>query len=119
MAPRSTSKKSATGKPAKSDNAAAQSDESLTETLRLRDLVDRVVATTGGKKSEVKQTAEAILSEILAALDGGATLNLPPLGKIRVARPGDAETGQPMVLKLRRAGVGKAKQPLADADEAG
>jgi Bacterial DNA-binding protein len=89
--------------------------------LRLKDLVDRVVEATGGKKKGVKEIVEATLTQLGAALAKGESLNLPSLGKMRVARAG-AEGGGAMTLKLRQGpgGGGKAKtanEPLADADD--
>ena len=87
--------------------------------LRLRELVDRVVAATGGKKKGVKEIVEATLTQMGEALAKGESLNLPALGKMRVARPG-SEGGGAMTLKLRQGSGGKAKggkEPLADADD--
>ena len=89
--------------------------------LRLKDLVDRVVAATGGKKKGVKEVVEATLLQMGEALKKGESLNLPAFGKLRVARAG-AEGGGAMTLKLRQAtgGGGKAKagkESLADADD--
>ncbi len=97
-------------------------DEAATEKagagLRLKDLVDRVVAATGGKRKGVKELVEATLVQMGEALQRGDSLNLPGLGKVRVARPG-AEGGGAMTLKLRlpTGGAGKAKTgdgPIAD-----
>ena len=48
--------------------------------LRLKDLVDRVVTATGGKKKGVKEIVEATLLQMGAALQKGDTLNLPAFG---------------------------------------
>ncbi len=73
--------------------------------LRLKDLVDRVVAATGVKPKEGRDLVLATLAELAASLDRGDAINLPELGKIRVARRGDAADGTTsMVLKLRRGG---------------
>ena len=92
--------------------------------LRLKELVDRVVAATGGKKKDVKQVVEATLVAMGAALQKGESLNLPAFGKLRVARQG-AEGGGAMTLKLRQvtgggkggAGAKTDKDPIADADD--
>ena len=65
--------------------------------LRLKDLVDRVAETSGVKKQDVKKVIEAALMQMGAALQAGEGLNLPGLGKMRVARP--AENGGAMTLK--------------------
>lgn len=86
--------------------------------LRLRDLVDRVAGATGARKPEAKKSVEATLVAISAALQAGATLALPPLGKLRVART----AGAVMTLKLRRGEAGKGSEkagakPLAEDGE--
>ena len=89
--------------------------------LRLKELVDRVVAATGGKKKGVKEVVEATLLQMGEALKKGESLNLPAFGKLRVARAG-AEGGGAMTLKLRQGTGGGAKAksdmaPIADADD--
>ena len=89
--------------------------------LRLKELVDRVVAATGGKKKGVKEVVEATLLQMGEALKKGESLNLPAFGKLRVARAG-VEGGGAMTLKLRQATGGGAKaksdkESLADADD--
>ena len=54
--------------------------------LRLKDLVDKVAASTGLKKKDVKTTVEAALIEMGTALKSGESLNLIGLGKMRVVR---------------------------------
>jgi hypothetical protein len=89
--------------------------------LRLKELVDRVVAATGGKKKGVKEVVEAALLQMGEALQRGESLNLPAFGKLRVARA-STEDGGAMTLKLRQgppAGAkGKAaKDAIADSDD--
>ena len=89
--------------------------------LRLKELVDLVVAATGGKKKGVKEIVEATLAQMGSALQRGETLNLPSFGKLRVARAG-AEGGGAMTLKLRQAtaATGRAKSdkdPIADPED--
>ena len=94
--------------------------------VRLKELVDRVVAATGGKKAGVKEIVEATLLQMGEALKMGDTLNLPAFGKMRVARQG-AEGSGAMTLKLRQGGgqgggLGKGKAnadkvALAEADD--
>lgn len=91
--------------------------------LRLKDLVDRVVASSGAKAKEVRDIVTATLSELAAALERGDALNLPDLGKVRVARRGDDPDGTTsMVLKLRKGGPGgprrkEGQEALAEASE--
>lgn len=87
--------------------------------LRLKDLVDRVVAATGGKKKGVKEIVDAVLTQMGDALSRGEALHLPNFGKVRVAKTGAAGGGA-MTLKLRRmTGTGKGKAAkAADGNDA-
>lgn len=92
----------------------AQTSGPKGEGLKVKDLVDRVAAAVGGNKNDLKKTVEAVLEAIGVALATGKDLNIPPLGKLRVAK------NQPpvMTLKLRLAdGPRAAGLALADADE--
>lgn len=91
--------------------------------LKLKELVDQVTQAVGGKKKEVKDIVEATLTRMGLALDRGHSLNLPGLGKARIARP-QATPGAVMTLKLRRlkAGAGDekpSKETLAAANDQG
>jgi DNA-binding protein HU-alpha len=89
--------------------------------LKLRDLVDRVVTTTGGKKKGVKEIVEATLNALGSALAKGEELNLPGVGKVRVAKSVDKDGRAMMTLKVRGMAASKpkaAKEALAEADEA-
>ncbi len=86
--------------------------------LRLKWLVDQVVASTGVKKKGVKEVVEATLVQMGTALKAGETLNLPGLGKMRVVRQ-PAEEGGALTLKLRQPTPGTGKEnsdaePIAD-----
>ena len=89
--------------------------------LKLRELVGRVVEATGGKKKGVKEIVEATLTALGSALTKGEELNLPGVGKVRVAKSVDKEGRSMMTLKVRGTGTSKPKDPkeaLAEADEA-
>lgn len=89
--------------------------------LKLRELVGRVVEATGGKKKGVKEIVEATLTALGNALANGEELNLPGVGKVRVAKSVDREGRSMMTLKVRGGGAPKAKEPkeaLAEAEEA-
>ena len=89
--------------------------------LKLRELVGRVVDATGGKKKGVKEIVEATLTALGAALAKGEELNLPGVGKVRVAKSADREGRSMMTLKVRGTGTPKPKEPkeaLAEAEEA-
>lgn len=90
--------------------------------LRLKDLVEKVAEATGGKRPAVKEVVDAVLATMGAALDAGHALNLPPLGKARIARSKDGDAGAMLTLKLRRSSATKAakkaeKEPLAEDGE--
>ena len=91
-----------------------------TSALKLRELVGRVVEATGGKKKGVKEIVEATLTQLGEALAKGEELNLPGVGKVRVARSIDRAGRTMMTLKVRGNGAAREKQPkeaLAEADE--
>ncbi|MDP2081638.1 MAG: HU family DNA-binding protein [Pseudotabrizicola sp.] len=89
--------------------------------LKLRELVVRVAEVTGGKKKGVKEIVEATLAALGDALAKGEELNLPGVGKVRVAKSVDREGRSMMTLKVRGVGAPKAKEPkeaLAEPEEA-
>lgn len=89
--------------------------------LKKKELIDRVMAATGGKKKDVKAVVEATLAVLGAALQSGEGLNLPPFGKARIAKSKGEGASSAMTVKLRGAGTKRAsqdrKQALADPDE--
>lgn len=125
--------KSAAKKPAAAKASAAEAVPAAAEAgapavekanveLRLKGLLDRVIATSGAKKPAARSVTEAVLKELGDALSAGQVLNLPGLGKLRVARAAEGPAGA-MTLKLRRPGPGAEKpaeaaaEPLAEAGE--
>jgi len=101
----------ATKEPKAPQTAKAGDGAESPATLRLKGLVDRVAASTGGKKKGVKEIVEATLTQLGLALQGGEMLNLPDLGKMRVAKAQGATPGSAMTLKLRPAGPAIRKKP--------
>ena len=86
--------------------------------LKKAELIEAVVERAGLKKKDVKPAVDAILAFLGEAITAGRTLNLPPLGKLRVTRNEDKPNGSMTVLKLRRGGPGgKGKDPLAEAED--
>jgi len=73
--------------------------------LKKRELIERVAAETGLKRREVKAVAESVLSVMARALGEGQSLNLEPLGKLRVARSTDNADGRVLTCKLRQKGA--------------
>lgn len=93
---------------------AAPAKASAKASLKLKELVVRVADATGAKKPEAKKSVEATLAALSAALHAGTDINLPPLGKLRVART----AGSVLTLKLRTgAGEKAGAKPLADDGE--
>lgn len=99
--------------------AAALDAAPKADALRLKDLVAAVVDATDLKKPDAKRAVEATLASLAAALKRGHDLNLPPLGRARVAKTSEKDGTATLTLKLRLGGgAGQgAKQPLADSGE--
>ena len=96
--------------------------EKVTVTLKLKELIEQVVKTTGGKKKGVKEIVEATLATLGDALSKGHDLHLPPLGKAKVGRQKAKAVGELLVVKLHRGAVrgagNKAKnEALAEAND--
>jgi hypothetical protein len=101
-------------------DAMDKAAKSAANAFKLPDLIELVAQSTGGKKKDIKATVEATLSALGASLAKGDELNLPGLGKIRVARSADKDGRAMMVLKLRGPLGAKAKatkEPLAEPEE--
>lgn len=103
---------------------AATSAAAVSGALRLKGLIERVAATTGGKKKAVKDIVEATLAELSKALEAGEPINLPGLGRIRVKAAKEGSTPAAMTLKRRAGARGEGKkkvekEPLAEGGEAG
>ncbi|WP_298911754.1 HU family DNA-binding protein [uncultured Roseobacter sp.] len=84
-------------------------------TLRKKELIESVVARTGLKKRDAKPVVEAMLAELGESLAAGRSLNLPPLGRVRINREKTLANGRVMIVKVRQTNPPlKAKTP---ADE--
>ena len=70
--------------------------------LRRKELVARIVASSGMKPNAVKTALDAVLVEIGKAVAAGEALNIPPLGKLTVNRSKVVGDRQVMICKLRR-----------------
>lgn len=86
-----------------------------------RELIDRVVAKSGIKKSAAKTVIEAVLREMGDAFSRGETVNLQPFGKGTVRAGRALETADVIDVRLRRpkpsADGGDGTGPLAKAAE--
>ena len=93
------------------------------KTMGKRELIDRVVAASGIKKSAAKPVIVAMLKELGDGLSRGETLNLQPFGKANVKRHKHLENAEIIELRLRRSKLAlKAAEtsfpdPLAEAAE--
>ena len=89
--------------------------------MKIKTLVERVAEATGGKKKGVREVVEAVLHQLGEALQRGEGLNLPGLGRTKVAKTAEKGGAHHMTLKLRRAPHKKhkaeGKEPLADDGE--
>jgi len=99
--------------PEETDPAAEESSESAPQ-LRIKVLVDRVADSAGGNKKDVRKIVEATLTQLGQALNSGEMLNLPELGRIRVARKQGSGPGAMMTLKMRRGPSGGKKAAAAE-----
>lgn len=83
-----------------------------------KDLVERVVARSGVKPRYVRQVTEALLAELGGMLEEAETLQLQPLGNVKVQRRRDVDDGEIIICKLRRKkGETMSNDPLAAAAE--
>lgn len=79
--------------------------------MRKRELIDAVVDRCGIRKKFAKPAVEAALAILGEALEEGRSLQMPPLGKVKVQRAKELEDGQVIVAKVRR-------KTQSDEDEA-
>jgi DNA-binding protein HU-alpha len=96
---------------------APAAEQAAAPTLRLKDLVDRVVERSGAKKKDAKPVVEATLAVLGEALGKGEGLNLPALGRARVNRQKETEGGGTMVVKFRRVAPRAVKLDPVEAAE--
>ncbi len=72
--------------------------------IQKREFIDRVLASTGGKKNQIKPVVEATLEELGKAFAAGETLVVPPFGRARVSMKKNIEGGEVINLRVRRRG---------------
>lgn len=90
-------------------------------TLKIKDVLEQVASSQGGKKKGMKEVVEATLTALGAAFARGDAVNLPGFGRARVAQAEDLAAGKPMTIKMK-SGTGNAqkklgKQGLADVGD--
>ena len=105
--------RSAAAASAKAEGQGEAKAAPATPSISLRNLVDTVAAATGQKKPDAKKAVEAVLAAIGAGLAAGSSLNVPPLGKVRVAKA----KGSVLTLKLRLADASRAAGLALAEDE--
>ena len=82
--------------------------------LKKKALIEKVSRAIGGRTKGVRDVVEATLAIMGEALKNGEVLNLPPLGKARVARAASDDTNGAMTIRLRQGAKPKGgKQGLA------
>jgi nucleoid DNA-binding protein len=79
--------------------------------LKMKDLIERVVKASGGKKKGVKEIVEATLATLGDALAKGEAINLPGFGRAKVAHAEDKGAGKPMTIKMKSQPAAEAKKP--------
>lgn len=85
--------------------------------VRRKELVERIVASSGLKPNAVKSVLDAVLVEMGDALSAGEGLNIHPLGKITVNRAKKLEDREILVCKIRRKVVAPEANPYISAAE--
>lgn len=121
--PVKAAKPRAAAKPARAEGAGdSGGPATAAKVLRKKEFLERVVETSGAKKKDAKSVVEATLKLLGDALAAGEALVLPPFGKAKVNRQKGTNSGELLVVKLRRGGAEPAggkggKETLADADE--
>lgn len=83
----------------------------VVQTLSKKELIDRVVESSGIKKKDAKPVIEAMLRELGDALSRGDTLNLQPFGKGIVKTRKSLSNAEVVEIRLRR-----SKQAMAGSD---
>ncbi len=82
--------------------------------LRRKEMVERVVASSGLKPNVVKTALDAVLLELGNALSAGEDLNLQPLGKVTVNRKKQVKDREIIICKIRRKLAGSEKIATLD-----
>lgn len=78
--------------------------------LRKKELIERIVQTSGMKRRDVKPVVEATLAVVGQALASGESLNIQPLGRIVVNRRKELVNGEVLITRIRRTSpAGKAE----------
>ncbi|MEC7761030.1 MAG: HU family DNA-binding protein [Pseudomonadota bacterium] len=83
-----------------------------------KDLIDRVIARSGVKPRYVRPVIDALLVELGEMLEEAETLQLQPLGIVKVQRRKDVDDGEVIITKVKRKkDTPEGDDPLAAAAE--
>lgn len=83
-----------------------------------KDLIDRVIARSGVKPRYVRPVIDALLLELGDMLEEAETLQLQPLGTLKVQRRKDVDDGEVIITKVKRKKESPdGNDPLAAAAE--
>ena len=83
-----------------------------------RDLIDRVIARSGVKPRYVRPVVDALLVELGEMLEEAETMQLQPLGTVKVQRRKDVTDGEVIITKVKRKkDTPEGDDPLAAAAE--
>ncbi|SEK41659.1 HU family DNA-binding protein [Pacificibacter marinus] len=94
-----------------------EAPDSQMNSVRKKELIERVSDASGVKKGEAKKVIEALLKEMGDILQDGGELNVPPLGKLSVNRQKEISNAFILITKLRRSkGMLADKTPSAEGD---
>ena len=121
---RASKAKSATAKSApEAAVSEAEAPAAAASNVRLKDIIERVIATTDQNRKDVKIIIESALEEIAKTLMAAEAMILPPLGRLRVVKTSTDDEGVSMTVKLRKVGEKQQsksgeKEALAEAGEA-
>lgn len=72
--------------------------------MKKKELIDKVVLRSGIKKKDAKPVVEAMLAVLGEALAEERTLNLQPLGKVKINRTKMVGNDKVIICKLRQSG---------------
>lgn len=83
-----------------------------------KDLIDRVIARSGVKPRYVRPVVDALLVELGEMLEEAETMQLQPLGTVKVQRRKDVTDGEVIITKVKRKkDTPEGDDPLAAAAE--
>lgn len=80
----------------------AAKDNAPVTMVRRKEMVERIVASSGLKPNAVKTVLDSVLIELGGALSAGEGLDLHPFGKITVNRSKVVGNKEILICKLRR-----------------